>query len=197
MAVNWSRNGNPIITTTAYGVAEDLLGHAGEIGRIFMKNTLISALLDIDYFQAKVNMLSTKDFEGNIWNSREIHEELMEYTMDYDKLCHASPPRWLGNDEYLEIKSHSSMVFSFTTAEDRNKFIGYGPIWVFNQCCTITTYEECPHIFACRNCGSFSHKMCDAPTASNVEAEIIQPMLTPPTYLSDASIVGKITHPTM
>src|SRR5260370_1526491 len=44
-----------------------------------------------------------------------------------------------------------------------HKFIGYGPIWVFNQCCTITTYEECPHIFACHNCSSFSHKMCDAP----------------------------------
>src|SRR5260370_426393 len=38
MAVSWSRNGNPIITTTAYGVAEDLLGHAEKIGRIFTKN---------------------------------------------------------------------------------------------------------------------------------------------------------------
>ena len=55
------------------------------------------------------------------------------------------------------------MVFSFTTAEDRNKFIGYGPIWVFNQCGTITTYKDHPHIFACCNCGSFAHKICDAP----------------------------------
>src|SRR5260370_22234851 len=88
----------------------------------------------------------------------------MEYIMDYDKLCHTSPPCWLGNQEYLETKSHSSMVFSFTTAEDRDLFIGYGPIWVFNQCCTITLYEDQPHIFACRNCGSFTHKMCKAPT---------------------------------
>src|SRR5260370_28201236 len=163
MAVNWSRNGNPIITTTAYSVAEDLLGHAEKIGRIFTKNTLISALPDIDYFRAKVNMLSTKDSEGNVWNSREVHEELMEYIMDYDKLCHASPPRWLGNPEYLETKSHSSMVFSFTTAEDRDNFIAFGPIWVFNQRCTITKYEDRPHIFACRNCGSFAHKLCDTP----------------------------------
>ena len=107
-----------------------------------MRNTLISALPDIEYFHAKVNMLSTKDFEGNIWNSREIHEELMEFAMDYDKLRHASPPHWLGNLEYLEAKSHSSMVFSFTTTEDRDKFIGYGPIWIFNQHCTITLYED-------------------------------------------------------
>ena len=76
-------------------------------------------------------------------------------------LCQ-TPNTWHGS-WHLETKSHSSMVFSFTTTEDRNKFIGYGPIWVFNQCCTIMTYEDCPHIFACHNCGSFSHKMCDAP----------------------------------
>ena len=86
MAVNWLRNGNLIITTIAYGTAEDLLCHAEKIGKIFTKNTLVSALPDIDYFRAKVNMLSTKDFEGNVRNSREIHEELMEYVMDYDKL---------------------------------------------------------------------------------------------------------------
>ncbi len=87
----------------------------------------------------------------------------MEYVMGYDRLCHASPPHWLGNQEYLEAKSYSSMVFSFTTAEDRGKFIAYGPIWVFNQRCTITQYEDRPHIFACRNCGSFAHKICDTP----------------------------------
>src|SRR5260370_21131421 len=38
MVVNWSRNGNLIITTTDNGVAEDLLGHAEKIGRIFTKN---------------------------------------------------------------------------------------------------------------------------------------------------------------
>ena len=91
MAISWSRNGNPIITTTAYGVTEDLLGHAEKIGKIFTKNTLILALLDTDYYQARVNMLSMKDTEGNICNSREIHEELMEYIMDYNKLCHTSP----------------------------------------------------------------------------------------------------------
>ena len=142
MAVSWSRNGNPIVTTTVYGVAEDLLCHAEKIRRIFTKNTLISALPDIDYYQVKVNMLCTKDIAGNTRNSREIHEELMEYIMDYDKLCHTSPPCWLGNQEYLETKSHSSMVFSFTTAEDRDLFIGYRPIWVFNQHCTITLYED-------------------------------------------------------
>ncbi len=88
----------------------------------------------------------------------------MEYVVGYDKLCHASPLRWLGNQEYLEAKSHSSMVFSFTTAEDRSKFIAYRPIWVFNQRCTITQYEDRPHIFACHNCGSFTHKTCNAPT---------------------------------
>src|SRR5260370_40642513 len=148
----------------AYGVAEDLLGHAKKIRRIFMKNSLISALPDINYYQAKVNMLCTKDFEGNIQNSREIHEELMEYIRDYDKLHHTSPPCWLGNQEYLETKSHSSMVFRFTTTEDRDKFIGFGPIWIFNQCCTITLYEDQPHIFACRNCGSFTHRTSKAPT---------------------------------
>src|SRR5260370_36580708 len=55
------------------------------------------------------------------------------------------------------------MVFSFTTAEDRDKLIGYGPIWVFNQCCTTTLYEDRPHIFACCHCGSFAHKLCDIP----------------------------------
>ena len=66
MAVNWSRNGNPIVTTTSSGTAEDLLGHAVDIGKIFTGNTLVSALPDIEYFRAKVNMLSTKDSEGNI-----------------------------------------------------------------------------------------------------------------------------------
>ncbi len=66
MAISWSRNGNLIITTMAYGVAEDLLGHAKKIRRIFMKNSLISALPDIDYYRAKVNMLCTKDSKGNI-----------------------------------------------------------------------------------------------------------------------------------
>ena len=66
MAMSWSRNGNPIITTMAYGVAEDLLRHAEKIGRIFTKNSLILALPDIDYYQAKVNMLCTKDIKGNI-----------------------------------------------------------------------------------------------------------------------------------
>ncbi len=164
MAVNWSRNGNPIITTTASGTAEDLMGHAIEIGKIFTGNMLISALPDIEYFHAKVNMLSTKDSEGNVCNSAEIHGELMEYAMGYNKLHHASPPCWLGNQEYLNAKSHSSMVFSFTTAEDRDKFTAYGPIWVFNQWCTITHYEDHPHIFACCNCRSLTHKMCDAPT---------------------------------
>jgi len=83
--------------------------------------------------------------------------------MDYNKLCHASPPCWLGNQEYLETKSHSSVVFSFTTTEDRDKFIGYGPIWVFNQHCMITPYEDQPHIFTCWNCGSFAHGMYEAP----------------------------------
>ena len=55
------------------------------------------------------------------------------------------------------------MVFSFTTNEDRDKLIGYGLIWVFNQCCMITKYEDCLHIFACRHCRSFSHKICDSP----------------------------------
>ncbi len=163
MAVNWSRNGNPIITTTASGMAKDLLSHSEMIGKIFTGNTLISALPDIEYFRAKVNMLSTKDFEGNVRNSVEIHGELMEYILGYNKLHHASPPRWLGNQEYLDAKSHSSMVFSFTTAEDRDKFLVFGPIWVFNQRCTITRYEDRPHIFACQNCGSFAHKICDTP----------------------------------
>ncbi len=66
MAVNWLRNGNPIITTTASGTAEDLLGHSEVIGKIFTGNMLVSALPDIEYFHAKVNMLSTKDFEGNV-----------------------------------------------------------------------------------------------------------------------------------
>src|SRR5258708_37563301 len=55
------------------------------------------------------------------------------------------------------------MVFSFTTTEDRDKFTAYGPIWVFNQWCTITQYKDHPHIFACHNCGSFEHKMCNTP----------------------------------
>ena len=163
MAVNWSRNSNPIITTTASRMAEDLLGHVDNIGKIFTENALISALPDMEYFRAKVNMLNTKDFEGNIRNSREVHEELMEYVIGYDTLRHASPPRWLGNSEYLEAKSHSSMVFNFITTKDRDRFISYGPIWVFNQRCMITTYEDRPHIFTCRNCGSFAHKICDAP----------------------------------
>src|SRR5258707_2788751 len=163
MAVNWSRNGNPIITTTASGMAKDLLSHSAMIGKIFTGNTLISALPDIEYFRAKVNMLSTKDFEGNVQNSVEIHGELMEYVLGYNKLRHASPPRWLGNQEYLDAKSHSSMVFSFTTAEDRDKFLAFSPIWVFNQRCTITRYKDRPHIFACQNCGSFAHKICDTP----------------------------------
>ncbi len=66
MAVNWSRNGNPIITTTASGTAEDLLGHLVEIGKIFTGNMLVLALPDIEYFCAKVNMLSTKDCLGNV-----------------------------------------------------------------------------------------------------------------------------------
>ncbi len=66
MAVNWSRNGNPIITTTASSTAEDLLGHSEVIGKIFTGNMLVSALPDIEYFCAKVNMLSTKDFKGNV-----------------------------------------------------------------------------------------------------------------------------------
>src|SRR5258708_9154475 len=102
MAVNWSRNGNLIITTTASGTVEDLLSHSENIGKIFLGNTLISALPDIEYFRAKVNMLSTKDFVGNVRSSAEIHRELMEYIMEYDKLRHASPPCWLGNQEYLD-----------------------------------------------------------------------------------------------
>src|SRR5258708_1072375 len=66
MAVNWSRNGNLIITTMASGMVKDLLSHSEMIGKIFMGNTLISALPDLAYFRAKVNMLSTKDFEGNV-----------------------------------------------------------------------------------------------------------------------------------
>ncbi len=66
MAVNWLRNGNPIITTTASGTTEDLLGHSVEIGKIFTGNTLVLALPDIEYFHAKVNMLSTKDCLGNV-----------------------------------------------------------------------------------------------------------------------------------
>ncbi len=66
MAVNWSRNGNPIITTMASGMVKDLLSHSEMIRKIFMGNTLISALPDIEDFCAKVNMLSTKDFEGNV-----------------------------------------------------------------------------------------------------------------------------------
>src|SRR5258708_40112787 len=63
MAVNWSRNGNPIITTTASGTVEDLLSHSEKIGKIFSGNLLVSALPDLENFRAKVNMLSTKDFE--------------------------------------------------------------------------------------------------------------------------------------
>ena len=54
------------------------------------------------------------------------------------------------------------MVFSFTTNEDRDKLIGYRLIWVFNQCCMITKYEDCPHIFACQHCRLFAHKICDS-----------------------------------
>ncbi len=50
MAVNWSRNGNPIITTMASGTAEDLLAYSKKIGKIFTGNTLVSALPDIEYF---------------------------------------------------------------------------------------------------------------------------------------------------
>ncbi len=78
MAVNWSRNSNLIITTMASGTAKDLLVHSKKIGKIFTGNTLILALPDIEYFQAKVNMLSTKDFEGNVQNIAKIHSELME-----------------------------------------------------------------------------------------------------------------------
>ncbi len=94
-------------------------------------------------------MLSTKDSEGNVHSSAEIHRELMEYIMEYDKLHHASPPCWLGNQEYLDAKSCSSMVFSFTTTEDRDKFIALRLIWVFNQHCMITKYDNHPHIFTC------------------------------------------------
>src|SRR5258708_376220 len=143
MAVNWSRNGNLLITTIASGMAGDLLSHSEKIRKIFMGNKLISALPDIKYFYSKVNMLSTKDSEGNVCSSAEINRELMEYIIEYDKLHHASPPHWLSNQEYLDAKSHSSMVFSFTTTEDRDKFTAYGPIWVFNQWCMITQYEDC------------------------------------------------------
>src|SRR6266436_8449148 len=98
-------------------------------------------------------MLSTKDFEGNVQNSTKIHSKLMEYVVGYNRLCHASPLCWLGNLEYLEAKSHLSMVFSFTTTEDRAKFIAYGPIWVFNQQCTITQYEDC-----CRQDNNLPHE---------------------------------------
>jgi len=50
MAVNWSRNGNPIITTTASGTAEDLLAYSEKIRKIFTGNTLVLALPDIEYF---------------------------------------------------------------------------------------------------------------------------------------------------
>ncbi len=50
MAVNWSRNGNLIITAMASGMAGDLLSHSEKIRKIFMGNTLISALPDIEYF---------------------------------------------------------------------------------------------------------------------------------------------------
>src|SRR5258708_9986647 len=128
---------------------EDLLSHSKMIRKFFLGNTLISALPDIEYFHAKVNMLSTKDFEGNVQNSVKIHGELMEYILGYDKLCHPSPPCWLGNQGYLDAKSHPSIVFSFTTTEDRDKFIAFSPNWVFNQCCTITRYKDHPHIFTC------------------------------------------------
>src|SRR5260370_13768442 len=61
MVVNWSRNGNPVITTTASCTAGNLLSHADKIGKIFTDNTLVSALPDIKYFQLKVNMISMKD----------------------------------------------------------------------------------------------------------------------------------------
>ncbi len=68
-------------------MVEDLLSHSKKTRKIFSGNMLISALPDIEYFHAKVNMLSPKDFEGNVWSSAEIHGELMEYIMEYDKLC--------------------------------------------------------------------------------------------------------------
>ena len=86
MAVNWSRNSNPVITTMASCTAGDLLSHMDKIGKIFTENMLISALLDLEYFQVKVNMISMKDFKGNMHTSREVHKELMEYIIGYDKL---------------------------------------------------------------------------------------------------------------
>src|SRR5258708_12102079 len=78
-------------------------------------------------------------------------------------MSYGSPSCGIGKQEYLDAKSHFSMVFSFTTTEERDKFIAVRPNWVFNQCCTITEYEDRPHIIACRNCGSFAHKLRDTP----------------------------------
>ena len=50
MVVNWSRNGNPVVTATASGTVGDLLSHVDKISKIFTENMLISMLPDIEYF---------------------------------------------------------------------------------------------------------------------------------------------------
>ncbi len=159
MAVGYSIAGNIKISMTHACKAVDLMAFSEEIAEIIMKNKVISVLPDEDHYRVKINKILTWYDPECPMTIGHIHQELIAYVLEYDKMKKWRPPKWLGSDELVQSKQFASIIVDLTSERDRDTLLNLKSVKLFNFNCTVTPYENRIQVFQCNKCGMFSHAL--------------------------------------
>src|SRR5258708_10186070 len=98
MAVGYLIARNVKITTTHTCKASDLMVFGEEMAAIITTNKVISVLPDEEHYRIKINKIPTWYDPEHPMTIGQVHQELMAYVPEYDKMKKWRPPKWLGSD---------------------------------------------------------------------------------------------------
>src|SRR5260370_35974012 len=88
---------------------------------------------------------------------RNVHQELMAFIPEYDRMKKWKPPKWLRSEELIHSKQFTSIVLNLTCEKDKDMLLKLKYIKLFNFNCTITPYKNRLQIYQCGKCRMFSH----------------------------------------
>jgi hypothetical protein len=145
------------------------LQYAEAIAKTVVPNlTTFTPGLDETWERVQLNGVLTKA-GGNLITPAQVVQEVANLLPALSDLMKLLPtqPRWMASQTRLTESLHASMVWSFRTKADADKFkllVNHAPL--FGYCCRLSDYKERKHIIQCLKCNSLTHTITFCPAKS-------------------------------
>lgn len=159
-AVQYSLNGNITIIAREGCSGNDLLPHADLLApHIVPPGVTYTARPDITWYCVEIHGVPIRDLNGTPRSPESISEEIKFNWPLYGNFSKVALPRWKASLDtlYDTTKCLATIIVPFTKREDAEQLLTRKEIFLFNQRCSITAYEDRPPVRYCQKCWSIEH----------------------------------------